>query len=81
MAHRSSLVIINLFSESVSLAFCVCVFVCLFIYLLLFKATQAAYGSSQARGRIGAAAAGRYSHVGSELHLRPTPQHMAMPDP
>ena len=43
----------------------------LFIYLL-FRATHLAYGSSQARGLIRAAAAGlHYSHrnSGSELHL------------
>ena len=43
-----------------------------------------AYGGSQARGRTGAAAAGlchSHSNVGSELHLRPTPQRTAMPDP
>ena len=39
-----------------------------------------AYGSSQARGPIGAVAAG-YSHsnAGSELHLWVTPQLMATP--
>ena len=43
-----------------------------------------AYGSSQARSRIGAVAAGlRRSHssVGPELHLQRTPQLTAMPDP
>ena len=38
----------------------------------IFKATPAAYGSSQARGQIGALAAGlRHSHSNtrSELHL------------
>ena len=58
--------------------------VCLFIYLLLFRAAPAAHGSSQARDRIGAAAAGlhhSHSNVGSEPHLQPTPQLMAMPDP
>ena len=56
-------------------------FVCwrnfLFIYLfLLFRATLAAHGSSRARGRIAAAAAGLcHSHrnVGSKPHLQPTP--------
>ena len=36
-----------------------------------------AYGSSQAKGRIGAAAAGLYhshSNAESELYLKPTPQ-------
>ena len=50
--------------------------------LLLFKATPGAYGCSQGRDRIGAIAAGlHHSHnnVGSEPHLQPTPQLMAMP--
>ena len=38
-----------------------------------------AYVGSQARGWIGAAATGHITR--SELHLRPTPQLMAMPDP
>ena len=61
----------------------------LFIYLFfcLFAiswATPAAYGGSQARGRIGAVAASlcqSHSNWGSEPHLRPTPQLMATPDP
>ena len=47
-------------------------------------ATSAAYGNSQARGQIGAAAAGRHhshSNAGSELPLSPTPQLMATTDP
>ena len=48
----------------------------------LFGAAPAAYGGSQARGPIGAAAASpHHSNAGSEPHLRPTPQLMAMPDP
>ena len=49
----------------------------------LFRATPTAYGSSQARGLIGAAASGlhhSHSNMGSEPHLRPTPQLRAMPD-
>ena len=45
----------------------------------LFRATPAAYGGSQARGPIGAVAAGlRHSHskAGSEPCLRPTLQLM-----
>ena len=41
----------------------------LFIYLLLFRATPESYGGSQARGPIGAIAAGlhhSYSNTGSE---------------
>ena len=50
----------------------------------LFKAAPTAYGGSQARGQIGATAAGlchSHSNTGSEQHLQPTPQLMAMPDP
>ena len=43
-----------------------------------------AYGVSQARGLTRAVAAGlhqSYSNSGSELHLQPTPQLTATPDP
>ena len=62
----------------------------LFIYLLFFVflpflgPLPAAYGGSQARDPIGAAAASphwSHSNTGSELHLRPIPQLMAMLDP
>ena len=42
-----------------------------------FRAAPVAYGSSQARGHIGAIATGlhhSHSNTGFELHLRPTPQ-------
>ena len=48
------------------------------------RAALVAYGGSQATGLIGAVAAGlRQSHnnLGSEPHLRPTPQLTATPDP
>ena len=46
------------------------------------RALPAAYGSSQARGRIGAAAIVQYhSHTGSEPRLQPIPQLMATRDP
>ena len=41
-------------------------------FFLFFRATPAAYGGSQARGQIRAAATGlhhSHSHAGSELHL------------
>ena len=42
-----------------------------FFFFWLFRATPAAYGSSQARGQIGAAAAGHsHSNPRSEPHLR-----------
>ena len=47
-------------------------------------AAAAAYGGSQARGRIGAVAAvlrQSHSNLGSEPHLQPTPQLTATPDP
>ena len=49
--------------------------------LLLFRAKSMAYGVSQARGQIGATAAGlRHSNTGSEPHLWPTQQLMATRD-
>ena len=45
---------------------------------------RVAHGNSQARGQIGAVAAGlhhSHSHTGSELPLCPAPQLVAMPDP
>ena len=61
------------------------VHVFLFIYLfLLFRTEPAAYESSQARGQMGAeAAGGRHSHnnMRSEPPVQPTPQLMATPDP
>ena len=60
-------------------------FIYLFICLSAFSwAAPAAYGGSQARGRIGAVAASlhqSHSNAGSELRLRPTPQLTAMQDP
>ena len=54
------------------------------LFFIIFRAAPVAYGGSQARGLIGAVAAGlchSHSNVGSEQCLRPTPQLMAMPDP
>ena len=54
------------------------------LFLLFLWAAPAAYGGSQARGRIGAVAAGlrqSYSNTGSEPRLQPTPQLTATPDP
>uniref|UniRef100_A0A8C3YHJ8 Immunoglobulin V-set domain-containing protein n=1 Tax=Catagonus wagneri TaxID=51154 RepID=A0A8C3YHJ8_9CETA len=53
-------------------------------FFCLSRAAPLAYGDSQARSRIRAAAAGlRHSHsnAGSESRLRPTPQFTATPDP
>ena len=55
-----------------------------FSFFFLLRVTPVAYGGSQARGQIRAAAAGlchSHSDTGSEAHLRPTPQTTAMPDP
>ena len=56
----------------------------IFFFLVFFRAAPAAYGGSQARGRIGAIAAGlhqSHSNMGSELRLQPTPQLRATPGP
>ena len=48
----------------------------------LFRAEPAAYGSLQARGRIGATDADlHHSNTSSEFHLWPTPQLTATPEP
>ena len=55
----------------------------LFFVFCLFRAKPVAYGVSQARGRIGAEAAGlRHSHsnLRSEPHLQLAPQLIATPD-
>ena len=56
-----------------------------FVFFFAFsRAAPVAYGDSQARGLIGAAAASLYqshsNNLGSELRLRPTPQLTATPD-
>ena len=66
--------------------FLLLVFVSSFLSFLdpFFRAAPASYGDSQARGGIGAAAAGlphSHSHAGSEPRLRLTPQLTAAPDP
>ena len=55
-----------------------------FFFFLTFLAAPKAYGSSQTRGQIRATAASlhqSYNNTGSELHLQPTSQLTAMPDP
>ena len=60
-------------------------FIYLFICLFAFsRATPTSYGGSQARGLIGAFAAGlrqSQSNVESKPHLQLTPQLTATPDP
>ena len=56
-------------------------FICLFA---ISWVALVAYGVSQARGLIGAVAAGlrqSHSNAGSKPHLQPTAQLTAMPDP
>ena len=56
-----------------------CVSVCLSVSVCLFSAIPMAYGSFQARGLFGAAAASlpfSHSNARSELHLQPT-MHLA----
>ena len=53
-------------------------------FFFLFKAARVAYGSSRARSQIGATVAGlchSHSNTGSELHLWPMLQLVAMLDP
>ena len=57
-------------------------FLTFFFFFLLFRVTLAAYGSSQAKGRIRATASGHSLIIaGSQPRLRPIPQFMATPDP
>ena len=59
----------------------VCFFV-FFFFFCFFKAAFEAYGSSQARGQIGATASGLcHSSMESEPRLQPTPQLTSMLDP
>ena len=54
-----------------------------FFFFAISCTAPSAYGGSQDRGLIGAVAASlrqSHSNAGSELHLRPTPHLMAMPD-
>jgi len=54
-----------------------------FVFFAISWATPAAYGGSQARGRIGAVATSlrqSHSNAGSEPRLQPTPQLTATPD-
>ena len=55
-------------------------------FTFFFKAAPEVYGDSQARGWMGAAAASlhhsqSHNNTGSKLHLWPTPQVTATPDP
>jgi len=80
----------GLMGEMDELHFCFVGFFFVFLFFFFFClfaiswATPAAYGGSQARGPIGAVAIGlcqSHSNAGSELHLQPTPQLTATPDP
>ena len=53
-----------------------------FFFFFFLRATPAAYRASQARGQIEVASLHHsHSNIGSKLHLQPTPQLMALPDP
>ena len=59
-------------------------FIITIIIIIIFRAAPVAYGGSQARSLIRAAAAGlqhKHSHTGSKPRLQPTPQLMATLDP
>ena len=62
------------------------IFKCNFFFFFFFAiswAAPAVYGGSQARGPIGAVAAGlhqSHSNAGSDQRLQPTPQLAATPD-
>jgi len=61
-----------------------CTFFFFFVFLLFLWAAPAAYGGSQARGLIGAAATSlrqSHSNAGPESSLQPTPQLTATLDP
>ena len=66
--------LLSLSLSSWTLMFC---FVLFFFFFFLFGAAPAVYGSSQARGRIGATPASlhhSHSNAGSKMCLPPTPQ-------
>ena len=61
-----------------------CLYTFFFFFFGLLRAVSMAYGSSQAWGQIGAAAASLHhnlSNVGSKPHLRSIPHLTAVPDP
>jgi len=56
----------------------------IFSFFAFSRAAPVAYGGSQARGPIGAVVTSlhqSHSNARSELHLQPTPQLTAAPDP
>ena len=68
--------------QMILLAITIGAFFFFFLILFLFRAPSKAYGSSQARGLIGAAAAGlHHSKARSTSHLQPIPQPAATLDP
>ena len=71
------------FVSKLTLICFVCLFVCFYLFAISWAA-PAAYGGSQARGRIGAVATGlrqSHSNAESEPRLQPTLQLTATPDP
>jgi len=78
-------IFLNLWLNLLGLLYFIYLFIYLFFCLFAISwAAPAAYGDSQARGRIGAVATGlrqSHSNAGSEPRLQPTPQLTATPDP
>ena len=75
---------LRLASNDNILSFLRCNLVFFFFFWPFLGPLPVAYGGSQARGRIGAVAAGlhhSHSNAESKLHLQPIPQLTAMPDP
>ena len=72
-----------IFTFSILVSFSFILFVVVVVVVAISWAAPAAYGGSQARGRIGAVATGlrqSHSNAGSEPRLQPTPQLTATPD-
>ena len=75
--------VLHLHFFSFNIVVCI-LFLLLSVLFCHFRAAPAACGGYQARGPIGAVAAGlrqNHSNMGSELHLWPIPQLMGLPDP
>ena len=82
--NKKNFIILNITFEEDKHYYSTSLFVCLFGLFAISWAAPEAYGSSQARGLIGAIAAGlhhSHSDTRSEPHLQSTPQLTAMLDP
>ena len=84
MGDKSALPLWPSRHKKLVLFFCVEFFWFFCLFVLVFRATPAAYGGSQAGSQTGATAAGlghSHSNSGSEPCLQPKPQLTATPDP